>query len=63
MKERNAAPADPGKPHINTSEIPNHVQFSLAQAVYLAIQQDLQRPEFREGYLRWKAEREARGLN
>ncbi|MCD8197134.1 MAG: hypothetical protein LUE24_08270 [Lachnospiraceae bacterium] len=62
-RELQAAPVDPGAmPHINTSEIPKHVQFSLAQAAYNAIQQDLQRPEFQEGFRRWKAEREAKGL-
>ncbi|MCD8145148.1 MAG: hypothetical protein LUD79_07415 [Oscillospiraceae bacterium] len=62
QKELQAAPVDPAAmPHISTSEIPKYVQFSLAQAAYNAIQQDFQRPEFQEGYQRWKAEREAQG--
>ena len=46
---------------IDTRKVPASVRTHLAGTVYNAILQDLQRPEFMEGYLKWKAERAAAG--
>ncbi|MCD7829072.1 MAG: hypothetical protein LUG58_01395 [Clostridiales bacterium] len=60
--ELQATSVDPDMmPHINISEIPEHVKYSLAKTVYEAVQKAFQDPEFQEGYQRWKTEREAQG--
>ena len=62
-KELKAVPVSGTMPSINTSTIPIGVKTSIAQTVFEAIQRDFQRPEVREDYGRWKAERAAaRGL-
>lgn len=45
--------------HVITNEIPQSVQFTLAQAAFEAIKRDFERPEVREDYERWKAARAA----
>lgn len=47
------------EPHVITKEIPQSVQFTLAQAAFEAIKRDFERPEVREDYERWKAARAA----
>ena len=58
-KELKAVPVSGTMPSINTSTIPIGVKTSIAQTVFEAIQRDFQRPEVREDYERWKAERAA----
>jgi hypothetical protein len=61
MMELTAVPVDPGtRINIQTKEIPACVKFTLAQSLYEVIHRDLQDPEIRADYERWKAEREAR---
>ena len=49
--------SDPGI-KIDTSKIPSYTATDLAQAALAAVKQAYQRPEVREEYERWKAERE-----
>ncbi|MBQ6611897.1 MAG: hypothetical protein IJH70_15865 [Oscillospiraceae bacterium] len=51
--------SDPGI-NIDTRKIPSYTATDLAQAALSAVRQDYQRPEVREEYERWKAERERR---
>lgn len=44
------------KTKLDPRRIPDPVRMHLAQTVYNAVLQDIQRPEFQEGYQRWKAE-------
>ena len=46
---------------IDVSRIPEHVRMRLAEVVYKAVLRDIQKPEFREDYERWKAEQQAKG--
>ena len=41
---------------IDPRRIPDPVRMRLAQTIYDAILQDIQRPEFQDGYRRWMAE-------
>ncbi len=45
-----------GKPRIDTAKVPNGVRLSIGAAIYKAILQDMERPDFREGLERWTAE-------
>ncbi len=56
MKVLNAAT---GKPRIDTAKIPNGVRLSIGAAIYKAVLQDMERPDFQEGFERWMAERNA----
>lgn len=47
----------PNEPRVITKEIPESVQFTLAQAAFEAIRRDFEQPEVREDYERWKAAR------
>ncbi|WP_305117064.1 hypothetical protein [Acutalibacter muris] len=49
----------PNEPHVITKEIPESVQFTLAQAAFEAIKRDFEQPEVREDYERWKAAKAA----
>lgn len=51
--------SDPGI-KIATGKIPTYTATDLAQAALSAVKQAYQRPEVREEYERWKAERERR---
>lgn len=56
MKEQTKNKIDPRR-------IPDPVRMRLAQTVYDAILRDIQRPEFQEGYQRWKAEQAQASAN
>lgn len=46
---------------IDVSRIPEYVRMRLAEVVYNAVLQDIQKPEFRGDYERWKVEQQAKG--
>jgi len=48
-----------GKPRIDTAKVPNGVRLSIGAAIYKAVRQDMERPDFRDGFELWKAERAA----
>jgi hypothetical protein len=45
-------------PRINHGAIPRHTQSNIARLVLDAVQRDFQRPEIKEDYERWLAQRE-----
>ena len=46
---------------IDVSQIPEHVRRRLAEVVYKAVLRDIQKPEFRGDYERWKVEQQSKG--
>lgn len=57
MKNLKAEPVGGEIPRLNVRAVPQYERKNLAQIVFEAVQREFQRPEVREEFEHWKAER------